>query len=217
MIRRIEGGTFDTDSHRYLNEQGVWVPSVTQIISSVRYSDFGGVLPSVLENAANRGSMCHWLTEAYDADGELPPPSTSDEIQMRFDAYREWRERERFVPDKIEYPVIASVYGMQFGCTLDRTGTIGGQRCIVELKFTSQPSRTWGIQLAAQEIAITKSPAIGQYLRVVCHVNSKGKAKTIVCTDPQDAQRFVFALGVVWTRIDFGYKVNIEVGEGEDE
>jgi hypothetical protein len=51
---------------------------------------------------------------------------------------------------------------------------------------------------------------LGRYLRVACHVDKNGKARTILHRDPQDAQRFIYALGVVWTRIDAGQNVRAE-------
>jgi hypothetical protein len=216
VIRRIQGGTFDDEGHSYFDEMGSWVPSCTQVLSLAKYSNFDGIDPAVVKYAGLRGSAVHYLTEVYDEEGFIPPPWTPDEQKFRFDGYAEWKERERFVPDKIEYPMIASVYGMAYGVTLDRTGTLAGQKAIVELKFTAAPSKSWGPQTASQEIALTGKPTLGTYLRAVCHVNAKGKAKTILHRDSADAQRFIFALGSVWTRIDFGQDVRKEILEDEE-
>jgi len=211
VIRKIQGGTFDDGNHEYRTDAGVWVPSVTQIISLVRYSHFDNINPSVVENAARRGGNAHFLTEQYDAEGELPPPWAPEDELIRFGGYKEWKERENFVPESVELPLISSVYGMAFACTIDRVGMMGGRKTIVELKFTCAPPKTAGIQLAAQEIALTGSPTPGRYTRVVCHVDSRGKAKTIVHRDFQDAQRFIFALGVAYTRMDLGQNIREEI------
>ena len=218
MIRAIQGGFFDDEKHEYADADGKFVPSCTQIISLVKYSNFDGIPEHVVANAGRRGGNCHWLTEVYDTEGDVPPPWTPREEIIRFEGYRKWKDEKKFIPDKVEYPTVVSVYGMKYGVTLDRTGTIDGQKAIVELKFTYSPSKSWGPQTASQEMALTGSATIGQYLRVVCHVDSKGKHNTIYCRDPQDAQRFIFALGVVWTRIDMGQNVRKEIlGLGVDD
>lgn len=211
MIRQIKGGTFDTDLHEYKTNEGVWVPSLTQTLSLVKYSNYEGVPVETLRNAADRGTRCHWLTECYDSDGDVPAPWTPEEEKIRFEGYREWKEREKFIPEKVEFPLIFSVYGMLCACTVDRIGLLNGIRSIVELKFTYSPSKTWGIQLAAQEMAITDSVNIGGYQRIVCHVDSKGRAWSIPFRDSMDAQRFTFALGVVYTRMSLGHKIRKEV------
>jgi hypothetical protein len=211
VIQKIQGGTFNTDLHEYIDNEGVWIPSLTQTLSIARYSNYDDVDPLVLRNAANRGTRCHWHTECYDTDGDMPPAWTPEEEKIRFEGYREWKLREGFVPEKVEFPLIFSVYGMKCACTVDRVGLLNGVRSIVELKFTYSPSKSWGIQLAAQEMAITNSTTIGGYQRVVCHVNSKGKARSIPHRDPYDAQRFIFALGVVYTRMALGQDVRREV------
>lgn len=211
MIKAIQGGTFNTDCHEYRSEAGLWIPSLTQVLAASKIVDHDGIPEATLRNAADRGTRCHWHTECYDVDGFTPPPWTPEEELIRFNGYKEWKHRNNFIPDRVELAVVFSVYGMQCACTVDRVGTLNGEPTIVELKFTYAPEKYWGIQLAGQEIAINGRTEIGAYKRVVCHVNSKGKAKTIPFNDPYDAQRFIFALGTVWTRIDLGEDIRRKV------
>jgi hypothetical protein len=208
---KIQGGWFDPVLHEYFDETGRWVPSTTQILSLSKYANFDNIPTFVLENAAERGDAVHWLTEIYDEEGAFPAPGCPAEYLARFEGYRQWKEKENFIPEKIEFPVISSVYGMAYGCTLDRIGTLANRPCILELKFTYGPSKTWSVQLASQELALSRTPTLGKYLRVACHVDKHGVAKSIIYRDPQDAQRFIFALGVVWTRIDLGQDLRKEL------
>lgn len=210
MIRKIQGGTFDTDTHEYFDESGQWVPSTTQVLQLAGYTNFDGIPNHVLQNAADRGTLLHWLTQVYDEDGGCLSGLPAD-VMARFEGYKRWREKENFVPTSVEFPLIFSVYGMGAGSTIDRLGTMNGRPALVELKFTAAPSKVWGVQLAAQEMAISGIPTLGRYLRVACHVDKHGVAKTITYRDPMDAQRFIFALGVVWTRIDLGQDIRKEL------
>lgn len=211
MLRRIEGGWFETDTHEYFNEQMRWVPSCTQVMSLANYVDYRAINPAVVENAGRRGTNVHFLTEQYDLEESVPPDWISEDERIRFVGYLRWKGREGFIAKQVELPIIGSIYGMQVGCTIDRVGVLSRNEAIVELKFTAKAEWYWGLQLAAQEMILTGKPQTGRYLRVACHVDSAGIGRTITFRDPADSQKFIFALGVCYTRMDAGQDIRGEI------
>ena len=76
---------FDEAIHRY-TVNGVIVPSVTQIITSVGLYEFDFVSSETLAIAAERGRIVHTYIEWYEK-GILDESSIDPELQGYFDAY----------------------------------------------------------------------------------------------------------------------------------
>jgi hypothetical protein len=93
VIRKIQGGWFNDETHEYLDERKQFVPSCTQVMSLARYTNFDGIPSTVVENASIRGDAVHWLTQIYDTEGEYPPSDISPDQMIRFKGYLAWRER----------------------------------------------------------------------------------------------------------------------------
>lgn len=123
---------FIADGHIYTDARvdgvGRLYPSVTTIlkaegfINTAYYDDW----------SRDRGSMIH-LATAYDDQGELDEETLDPVIIPYLDAWRKFRKESGFAPEKIEPPLMSTVY--RYAGTPDRIGELPGRikRAAVEL------------------------------------------------------------------------------------
>lgn len=146
--------TFDAALHQYRDESGIVVPSVTQGMKCAGLINFDGVPIQVLEHKRVLGTLVHKVTELCDQGEDLNDFEIPDMCLPYIDGYVNFRNDCGFVPELIEYRMLASANGMRFGMQLDRIGPINGVDHIVELKCGASQHPAWGIQLAAYCIGI---------------------------------------------------------------
>jgi hypothetical protein len=111
---------------------GEELPSVSEITRFISRENYSEVPQYVLDNAADRGTRVHKLTEALDKYGE----AEADEIELPYlQAYLEFRKKHKVQWEKIEW----STYNKErlYGATIDRYGIVDGEKAIVDLKTTS--------------------------------------------------------------------------------
>src|SRR5579863_2183557 len=121
MRVKIEGGWFDEDGHAYYSDSGQRIPSLTQILRLSGLTDYDGIDPDVLENAARRGTEVHVLAATYNQYGALDPAWITEECAPYFDAYRRFLDESGFVPNPnwTERSFIATIHGWRVGMTPD--------------------------------------------------------------------------------------------------
>ena len=207
----IPGGSFDEDHHIYRDEAGVFVPSLTQIISLQGLSNgYGAASPEVLANAARRGNEVHFLAFAWAKFGDVDPTMVTDEVAPYFEAYKRFLEETNFKPDPdwVESPMIAELHGMKFGVTPDTVGVRKPWPMICELKATAAESASWAIQTAAQEMAYFKSTQAGRAKRQAVILKADGKYRCCPHENHQDdSQTFLCALQNVYWRLGHKQKL----------
>ena len=133
------GLVFDKAGHTY-TYNGRVIPSVTTIIKEA------GIVNTswYTKKGATRGSKVHKLTEWYDKKKKLPPLGKKGLAYLK--AYKAFLSDSGFIPDLIEEQVYNAEW--QYAGTLDRTGTLGGTRVLIDIKSGAIPA--WaGIQTAA--------------------------------------------------------------------
>jgi len=208
---KIDGGWYDDDRHEYTTDAGVRVPSITQVIKLAGFSDFSGIDPAVLENAARRGTEVHALAAAYNQFGEVDPAWVSEECEPYFNSYMKFLAESGYKPDPqwTEVPIIANVCGMLIGVTPDSHGTLGRYKAVVELKCTASREPYWSIQTAIQECAIYKSNRCGRVRRHALILKKDGTYRLgEEYTDHEnDMADGIAALRCVWWRINHGEKI----------
>jgi hypothetical protein len=211
-IRKIQGGTFDDAGHIYRDEQGVFVPSLTQVLKFQGISDYAGIAHDVMAAAAARGENGHSILESYDRYGDYDPSWVSDDLVPSIEAYKTFLADTGFVPDPewIERAMIVSVYGMKVGMRLDRRGKFNGQDAIVELKFTSAIQPSWAVQTAAQEMGVMGTNLTGRLTRLAVQLRKDGKYRIDMHypngdrNHKEDGQQFSYALGNLYWRMNHG-------------
>lgn len=215
MRQSIIGGYFDTDNHSYWTEDGVRIPSITQVLRLTGLVDYSGIDPAVLENAARRGSEVHELAAAKNQYGEVDESWITDETRPYFSAYLNFLNDTGFTPDHawIEQAIIATIGGMKLGITPDVHGKLGRDLWIIEFKTTATVMDGTSIQTAAQELAVLNSNHVGRCRRGVLQLKKDGKYKLHHHTNhSEDEADLIGALRVVWRRIRSGEGVWDKLG-----
>jgi hypothetical protein len=210
MRIKIEGGWFDEDGHAYYSDSGTRIPSLTQVLRLSGLTDYDGIDPDVLENAARRGTEVHVLAATYNQYGALDPAWITEECAPYFDAYRRFLDESGFKPDPawVEKAMIVKIHGMALGCTPDLFGKLGRDQAVIELKATSAVHSGWSVQTALQELAIFRSSNVGRVRRFALQLFNDTKYRLHSHTDHEtDEAVGIAALRTVWWRIRDGQKI----------
>jgi hypothetical protein len=138
--------TFDPEAHIYYCD-GKPVPSVTQILTDSKVSDYGAMDKKFRDYAILRGRMVHKATELFDTD-TLDEASVDPQIAGYFKAYKKFREDLPWVPVCIEKVVYNPK--LKYAGTLDRVFSIpDGREVLLDIK-TGESVPTWlDLQLSA--------------------------------------------------------------------
>ena len=185
---------FDEKKHQYTVD-GVVYPSVTDILEHLTAPGYGKVNPAILEEAKERGTAVHELTEAIDYG--MPPEEIEDGLAgyavayLRFlaDYDAEWE----FIEHRFYEPT------MGFCGTIDRVGKIDGKDSVLDIKTTSSPSTDQKIavccQTAAYEFGLGKDEGFDRY---ALYLHADGTYDFVNCSDYEDGKEFN-ALGLFLT------------------
>lgn len=159
--KTIPGGFFSEEQHLYRNEQGMIVPSTTQIFSILGMNDFSGVPEDVLEWKRRYGSALHASVEFLlsndlnwdTVDEQIIPALTGIEMKLKEVGYE---------PITLEQPMVYTYNGMQYGLTSDGTGTMmyRGERrhVVIDYKTGAKFSPTWVWQVGSYGLPQPKVP-----------------------------------------------------------
>lgn len=225
--QRIVGGWFDDrpdskngkEKHCYRDEKGNVVPSVTQILAMLSFNDFTMVKKEVVERKRQIGSAVHLAAEFLDKPGagELDWESVHELCVPYVLSYEQTVETMKLKADKAEHAVVSTIYGMPFGCRLDRTGTWGdpAKKCIWEIKTSATKSPSWALQTAAQALTLfpeakdaEKEKLAAGYHRFALQLQKDGSvAKIDEHGNPRDFRLFISALSLVHYKLANRYKL----------
>ncbi len=138
--------TLDQETHVYSDgTDRKWV-SVSRVIDAVMKKSFEGVSPEVLANAAERGRKTEdYCTEILKTGGCSMPAGERKDVEDRVTAFYGWYTTIR--PAFIDAQRIVSSEADGVAGCLDFLLAIQRSRTIVDLKCTSQPEKTWALQL----------------------------------------------------------------------
>lgn len=180
--------TFKNENDEHVYElDGVVVPSVTQVLQGVGLINFDGVPAAALEYARNRGSLVHQALEFYDQD-DLDVYSLDPAIASYLPGYQRYLIDSGFIPETIEQRVYHEQY--RYAGTLDRTGTMGGKRVLIDLK-TGAVDKWVALQTAAYEMCLPDG-----YERYALQLTAEGKYKLTKFSDHRDRQVWLSALAL---------------------
>lgn len=179
---------FNPDAHEY-RWNGQRVPGVSEIL---RLSGIAPENPYHNDNGKDRGQMVHSATHYLD-ENDLAWESLPPDIEPYVRAYEQFKADSGFKPELVEHRVYHPVYC--YAGTLDRTGLIGEQRVLIDIKTGA--SAVWhGIQLAAYKACLE-----GNYHRYSLELRSNGKYKLRRHDDPNDLNVFLSAITILnWKR-----------------
>lgn len=201
-VIKIQGGVFDDVLHEYRTEAGVIIPSVTQVLDSVGLVDYDAVPGKTLERKRQIGDAVHYAARLYlqnDLDWSTVQSSWSGYLM----AVLNFIEENEFEAEGVEQSGIYVANGMPVAYTWDLLGRMKGikHRVLVELKCAYREEPSWKYQTSAYEMTIPKEK--GEYIaRVAVQLKKDGSYKPYLYENPRDRDRFLWALAVVYTKID---------------
>lgn len=170
-ITKVGGRNFSLDLHKnridfldnrfYITESGKYVPSVTTILDCYPkgpafyewLKKVGEDADTIRDEAGNRGSIVHSLTEQYDEGEEV---SLLNEIGFIGYKLLEWAMFERYIDFRKRFPcqmvhTELHLCSEQLGTagTLDRVISINGRTIILDIKTSGSLSDHFWLQLSA--------------------------------------------------------------------
>jgi hypothetical protein len=206
---------FDEASHTY-SVNGLVIPSVTQILSDMGYSNIEAAErfnPEALERKRQLGKLvhqaCHYHDEndldTHDAQGHLLIPEV---VFNRLEAYRKFRADTGYKPIVNEGRGVGELYGMKYGMQFDSIGQCHGKLpwWIVDIKNASgSPQRAWAIQTGAYAMGQKALPKVSYsaFVRVIVQLFDDRSYKLFTSQDrgsrifkPEDFQVWQACLAV---------------------
>jgi len=173
--KEIPGGFFDEKKHLYRSERGTIVPSTTQVFSILGCNDFDGVPPDILEWKRNYGIAVHKAIELL-VEGDLDWDSLDMAIIPAVTGIEQKLKAMQFKYEAAEEMRIHSLYGMEYGLTVDLRGTIVHQgkerQAVIDLKSGVKFSPTWRWQLGGYSAGQDKKN--GGWMGVVLQFDKEG-------------------------------------------
>jgi hypothetical protein len=161
--------SFDEAGHVYRDERGTVIPSVTQVLNELGFSNYAIVEqmnPVALERKRQIGKLVHQACHFWDI-GDLNEELQTKPwpvIQGRLDAYKLFRKNTGYTPIVNEGRMMGGFMGMLFGMQYDSIGTIGKRWVVCDIKNASgSGQRSWGIQEAAYEAGIKAAITSGRF------------------------------------------------------
>src|SRR5216683_2218490 len=118
--------SFIESTHEYRDENGLLVPSSTQVLKSEGLISFAGVRPSVLEYKRQIGTLTHQAAQLIDEGEELEQLEIPAEVMQYVIGYLNFRNDSGFEPNLIEHGMLGEIHGMRWGMRPDRRGFLDG-------------------------------------------------------------------------------------------
>jgi hypothetical protein len=196
--------------HAYRDDAGATWPGVTSILGGSAPDGRGrrawpGVPPwagrfdavpaDTLEYKRQVGEAVH-LATALDDRGQLDDETVADVVRPYLEAWRRYRREKSFTPTLIEQTVWHPQIG--YAGTLDRMGTIGRVRWLVDIKTGSESDADLaGPQTAAYleaARAMGHAEAQGIVDRGTVHLREDGAYRLVPHTNRRDWNAFLAAL-----------------------
>jgi hypothetical protein len=201
----IPGGSFDGKNHLYRNSRGTIVPSVTQVFSILGCNNFDGISPEVLEWKRNYGVAVHKAIELLVQD-DLDWDSLDDLIVPAVKGIEQKLKAMQFQYEAAEEVRIHSLYGMEYGLTIDLKGTIVYQgkvrHAIIDLKSGAQFTPTWRWQIGAYTVAQPKVD--GGWVGLVLQFDKDGQVNSHYIDLPPAQREYQILLAAAIIKLNNG-------------
>ena len=179
---------FNEERHEY-KVDGVVYPSVTEILEHITAPGYAKINPAILEEAKERGSAIHEITQ--DIDLGMPPEEIADCDVGYITAYLTFLDEYAPEWDYIEQRFFNDF--MNFCGTVDRIGKLDGRNCVLDIKTTASPSTEQIIAVCAQTTAY--SLHLGDYDRYALYLHNDGTYKLLDCKDYEE-QKHIDGYGI---------------------
>lgn len=172
---------FDADAHIYTNDEGVRIPSVTQILKWYFPEKYEGVPKETLEVAAEYGNRIHAWIEAYAQTGKkkrqtpIMRVTTNQVIRIIAEEQMEITCCEEIVE------------GVGYAGMFDMYGTVHGRPALIDIKATAMYDKAWlEWQLGMYKKALEEARVVVQ--DCYCLWVPKGQVAKLIAVEPVTAE-----------------------------
>lgn len=211
--------TFDPILHVCRDANGIWCPSVTQIIEAqglgtnwdeVAFRIGRGNIATgmdLIDRKSKLGSEVHDLTDMYDEFGGFDPSWLTPESEGYCASWAGFREMSGFVPVYNSYRFLATVNGMRFTGEIDNFGLLQGKYpAMLDKKCSETKPPSWAYQLAFYEMGWFRSPRCGRVIRANVRLKADGSPGQLIehVNHEEDAMQAMCALTNATARIRHG-------------
>jgi len=178
------------ENHVYRVDGRLVSGSVTGIIRDAGLMDTSWFTPY----SATRGTAVHKAVEYYE-QGDLDESRLDPAIVPYLAGWKMFKAETGYQSEQLEQMIFHPIY--QFCGTLDQTGAMDGQSCIMDIK-TGIYQAWWALQTAAYN-SVVKAKR-----RLSVQLTDQGKYKVTEYKGKTDWQKFLAAMTVAGTRREFG-------------
>lgn len=193
---------FEADTHTYTDEEGLVLPSVTQVLKDV------GIIDSskYTEGSAEWGTEIHGCLQRIDEGLEQSELYIGTDVYPYVAAHEQFKHDTGFKVTGVE--VIYGSEGYRFAGMIDRIGVLNGKDCIIDIK-TGGKENWHSLQLAGYELLLQDPIHYSYVKRYALHLKNTGKYSLIEYKDRTDKHHFLCALDVHhWKREQRNGKAN---------
>ena len=166
--------TFNPETHEY-KEDGLTIPSVTQILKESGLINFDYLDPGLLAMKADLGTKVHQTTE-YEDMGTLDIGSLDPLLEGYLEGWIKFKADFNFIPLEIELQLSHSLY--RYAGTIDRTGLVGKDLILLDIKSGTR-TRTHSLQTMGYRLLYdqNKKPKEQIKKRLCIYLNEFGQYK----------------------------------------
>lgn len=180
------------DIHEY-RENGLLLPSVTQIMKSSGLTNLDWVDPAILESRADLGKKVHSATELYD-NGTIDLNELHPKLKLYLDGWIKFRKDYNFTPTEIELQLFHKLY--KYAGRVDRIGDIDKDLVLIDIKSGTH-QKTHAIQTAGYELLYNQDKKKSGQIkkRFIVYLSESGY-KVEENKNPMDKNVFLSALTI---------------------
>lgn len=172
----------DERNHKYMDEEGNIIHSVTEIISMISGDAYRNINPAVLEHAAEKGRLVHEWCEQFDygCEEDQVPSELEPYCRAYMDFCRDYRPEWTAIESMVFCDVTQT--GEGYAGTVDRIGKIDGKLCVVDIKTIASPTTKDHIKVCCQTAAYSMASNVwGE--RYALYLKPDGKYRLLDCKE----------------------------------
>lgn len=124
---------FIESTHQYINDEGIIIPSVSELIRNYIGNEYTNVSKEILDRAAKHGTMIHEAIERYETSHNYDIEGYNEDETKALEFFREIKEKENIYIADMERIVYTKDYAGRF----DIFGQVNKQQAFIDIKTNS--------------------------------------------------------------------------------
>jgi hypothetical protein len=180
VVRLIEDRK--AERHYYLREDGVVIPGVSEIKTSMGLQDLSKIPVSILLNARNRGIAVHDVCEQWEL-GTLKENKVHPDVKPYLEAFKQFYADKKPKLVLSEYVVYSKKHN--YAGKLDRVYLIDKNNDVLDIKATSTIDKVYGLQVGFYKVAAEEQEELENLGRQILQLKKDGTYELFNCDDPK--------------------------------